>query len=339
LPQPGIALDHPKAQPLYTWAREKIKKLVSIYFANKAKRTVEGVKKEHPAIIEKINQFQPREQKELNAAMEKIAEVPTIEPEKLATIFEYVIDGYKDQAFTNVLAEIKEMPPEQQIKTLEIFKEFDILEAIRAHKIVSSHLHVIHAFRKMIEAGVPEKPDMHDNIMKHPWLLGIRRQAMAHEMSLEKIIIDKLSGQSSSNDSGKKRPDFFCMKEGSEALVIELKRPGEAVGLPELSQISGYVDILRDSLRRPHPEKLTGTKKAEDIEGYLINYSFQEDPRVEAQMDRLKEDGVYCCLWHELLEGAEENHSEYLNVIKSRAPKEDPRIKELEEKQKGQFII
>jgi hypothetical protein len=232
----------------------------------------------------------------LHVALEKIAQVPTIEPEKLADICEYVIGGYKDRVFTDMLKEIKDLPPEESIKTLEILKDFDILEAVRIHKIVSAHIQVIDAFRKMIDEGVREKPNMHDHIMKYPWLLGIKHQAMAHELSLEKIITDKLDSQLS-GDSGKKRPDFFCMKEGSEALVIELKRPSEVVGMPELTQITRYVDILRASLRNTNPEKLTHTKKVEMIEGYLISYAYHDDLIVQAQIKRLEDDGIHCSLW------------------------------------------
>lgn len=331
----NVLWDHPKARPLYEWTRERIKKLVSVYFERKAKRTVEEIKKEHPAIVEKVNQFQPREQKELNAAMEKIAQVPTMESEKLATIFEYVIDGYKDRAFTSMLEEIKEMPPEERIKTLEIFKEFDILEAIRAHKLVCSHIQVIHAFREMIEAGVPEKPDMHEHIMKYPWLLGIKRQAMAHELSLERILQENF-GIQMNDDSGKKKPDFFCMRGGRDVLIIELKRPGEAAGKVEIDQIAGYVDILRAWVKKGNSEKLTGMKiSPEDIEGFLIAYDYQDDARVQGQMDRLEDAGIHCCKWYDLLGTAEDDHRSYLDIVKSRAPKEDPRIKELEEKQIG----
>jgi len=46
---------------------------------------------------------------------------------------------------------LQRLPPEERVKTLELLKEFDILEAIRVHKIVSSHVRVIRAFREMIE--------------------------------------------------------------------------------------------------------------------------------------------------------------------------------------------
>ena len=108
-----------------------------------------------------------------------------MEPEKLATICEFVIDGYKDKVFTDMLEEINGMPPQERLKTLEILKDFDVLEAVRTYKLVYSHIQVIRTFREMIDAGVPEKPDMHEYIIKYPWFLGIKRQAMDHELSLE----------------------------------------------------------------------------------------------------------------------------------------------------------
>lgn len=291
----NIMWDHPRARPLYDWARSRIKHLLNLWADRRGKKTVEKVKEEYPRLVEKINQFQPRERKELNAAMESLAQVPTMEPDKLVSVFEFVIDGYQDRAFVSMLEDIKEIPPEERVKILEILNEFDVLEAIRVHKIVSSHVRVIQTFREMIEAGVRERPDMHEHIRKYPWLLGIKRQAMDYEKSLQRILEKHFSIQVD-DASGKGKPDFSCMRSGSDVLVIELKRPSESVGKDELDQIAGYVDVLREWVETGSSEKFVGTKiKRENIEGYLIAYGFRNDARVRSEIVRLEKDGIHCC--------------------------------------------
>lgn len=329
----SIAWDHPKAKPLYDWAKSKIRFLLSEWADRRSEKTVETVKKEYPELVQKINQFQPRERRELNSAMKSFAQIPTIEPERLVKIFDYVIEGYKDKAFVDMLEEIKKLPPEERVQTLEILKEFDILEAVRVHKIVSSHVRVIRTFRDMIEAGVPEKPDMHEHIRKYPWLLGVKYQPMYYEKSLQKILEERF-GAHAKDISGKERPDFVCMRSGSDVLVIELKRPGEKVGLAELHQTSGYVDTLREWVATSDTVKLMGVFiKAENIEGYLIAYEFRDEPRVRREIKRLERDGIHVCKWYDVLMRAEDEHRKYLEVVKDRAPKDDPRIVELESKE------
>lgn len=328
----GVMWEHEKAMPLFDWAQKKIRHLLREWSKRRSERTVKEVKRKHPELVKMIDQFQPRERRELNSAMKKLAEVQTIEPERLVTIFGFVIDGYRDKAFVDVLEDIKNMPPEDQIKTLEILKEFDVLEAIRVHKIVSSHVRVIRTFRDMIDAGVPEKPDMHEHIRKYPWLLGIKYQSMDYEKSLQKIL--ETHFKVGSNDKeGKKRPDFVCMRSGGDVLVIELKRALEKAGLKELHQISGYVDYLREWTGRGNSANQLGRSiQPDDIEGYLIVFEYQDVPQVRREIKRLIDDKIFPCKWYDVLRRTEDDYMDYLQIVKGRAPKDDPRVRELEER-------
>ena len=328
----GIMWDDPRGRPLYEWARKKIKTLLAEWAERRSTKTVEKVKKENPELVEKIKQFQPRERKELNSAMKSLAQVPTMESDRLVKIFDYVIDGYKDKAFVDMLEDIKELPPEERVMTLEILKEFDVLEAVRVHNIVSAHVRVIRTFRDMIEAGVREKPDMHEHIRKYPWLLGVRYQSMDYEKSLQKIL-EKRFKIGTGDTRGKRRPDFVCMRSAGDVLVIELKRPDETVGLDELHQISGYVDYLREWVGRGNAPKLVGRSiQPDDIEGYIIAYEYRDVPEVRGEIKRLEDDKIHACKWYDVLRRTEDDYKHYLQIVKNRAPKDDPRVVELEER-------
>jgi uncharacterized protein YdhG (YjbR/CyaY superfamily) len=328
----GLNWEGPNNRPLYEWARKKIGELLREWSERRGKKTLEKVKEKNPELVEKISRFQPREQKELNMAMRALAQVPTMQPEKLTELFNHVIDGYQDKVLVNMIEEIIELPPEEMQKTIEILTEFDILEAIRVHKIVSSHVLVIRRFREMIEAGVPEKPAMHDHIRKYPWLLGIKYQPMDHEHSLKRVL-DERFGIKSDDKEGKKIPDIVVLRGGTDVVVIELKRPNFAVGKEELDQIKEYVDYLREWLDGTNTEGLIGKRiKGENVEGYLVAYNVKEDALVKREMARLEKDRIKVCKWYDILMKAEDDHRIYLEIVKRRAPEDDPRIKELEQK-------
>lgn len=329
----GVNWESPKNRPLYEWARKKIGKLLRDWSERRGEKTLRKVKEKYPELVKKIERFQPREQKELNLAMRSLAQVPTMQPEKLSKLFNHVIDGYQDKVMTDLLEEIVKMPPEEMERTIEVLTEFDILEAIRVHKFVSSHILVIRTFREMIEAGVPEKPDMHDHIRKYPWLLGIKYQPMDYEHSLKKVL-DERFGIKVDDEVGRKVPDVVVMRGGTDVLVIEIKRPSIVVGTKELTQIKEYVDYLRDWLDRTNTEGLIGKKiRGEDVDGYLIVYDVKDDALVRAEQNRLEKDGIKVCKWYDILSKNEEEHRDFLEIVKSRAPRDDPRIKELEEKE------
>ena len=328
----GINWENPQNTPLYEWARKKIGASLREWSKRRGEKTLKKVKEKYPELVEKIKRFQPRERKELNLAMRKLAEVPTMQPERLSRLFNHVIDGYQDKVITDLLVEVVKMPPEEMEQTIEILMEFDILEAVRVHKIVSSHVLVIRRFREMIEAGVPEKPDMHEHVRKYPWLLGIRYQPMDYEHSLKKVL-DERFGIKVDDKSGRKVPDIVVMRGGTDVLVIELKRPGVVIGTKELTQIKEYVDYLRDWLDRTNTEGLIGKNiRGEDVVGYLLAYDIKDDVLVRREQSRLERDKIRVCKWYDILIKTEEEHRAFLNIVKSRAPKDDPRIKELEEK-------
>ena len=328
----GLKWTDTKNEPLYQWGRKKIKELLKIWSERRGKKTLEKVKKKYPELVKKIKRFQPRERKELNLAMRSLAQIPTMKPEKLSKLFNHVIDGYRDKVFMDMLQEIIELPPEERKRTIEILTEFDVLEAIRVHEFVSSHLLVIRRFREMIEKGVPEKPDMHDHIRKYPWLLGVKYQPMDHEHSLKRIL-DERFGIHVDDEEGRKIPDIVVMRGGMDVLVIELKRPGESVGLEELDQIRNYVFYLREWLDTTNTEELIGRNiTGGDVKGYLLCYDIKSGPVVRRQQGALERDGIKVWKWYVVLMKTEDEHREFLDIVKSRAPEDDPRIKELEEK-------
>jgi hypothetical protein len=329
----GLNWETPKNKPLYEWARKKIRELLREWSKRRGAKTLKKMKQKYPELVEKIKKFQPREQKELNLAMKSLAQVPTMQPEKLSRLLTNVIDGYQDKVVTDLLEEIVKMPLEEMEQILQILTEFDILEAVRAHKLVSSHVLVIRTFRGMIEAGVPEKPDMHDHIRKYPWLLGLKYQPMDYEHSLKKVLEERF-GIYADDETSKKIPDVVVMRGGTDVLVIELKRPGEVIGSKELTQIKEYVDYLRDWLDRTNTEGLIGKRiRGDDVDGYLLAHDIKDDALIRREQSRLEKDGIRVCKWYDILSKTEEEHKDFLEIIKSRAPKDDPRIKEIEDKE------
>jgi hypothetical protein len=329
----GINWETPRNRPLYEWGRKKIRELLREWSRRRGEKTLKEVKEKYPELVRKIERFQPRERKELNLAMRSLAQVPTMQPEKLVGLFNHVVDGYQDKVVTDLLVEIVKLPPEEMEQTIAILTEFDILEAVRVHKFVGSHVLVIRTFREMIEAGVREKPDMHDHIRKYPWLLGIKYQPMDYEHSL-KTVLDERFGIKVDDKVGRKTPDVVVMRGGTDVLVIELKRPGIVVGTKELTQIKEYVDYLRGWLDSTNTEGLIGRNIQGDyVNGYLIAYDIKDDILVKAEQNRLEKDGIRACKWYDILTKTEEEHRAFLEIVKRRAPKEDPRIIELEEKE------
>ena len=327
----GLNLENSANRKLYEWARTKISNSLRIWSERRGQKNIEKVKEKYPEIDKKIKEFAPREQKELNTAIKSIAQIPDIELEKVKNISEHIIDGYRDKVFSDLIRDVTNLPPENMAKTIDVLMEFDVFEAVRVHNIVVSHIQVIKRFEQMIREGVREKPDMHEYIKKYPWLLGIKLQTLDYENTLQEIIEKKYGIKKPEAEGDDRRPDFVCMRSGLDVVIIELKRPKDNIGMTEIQQIMDYVYYLRKWVGEGTHEREVGIKLDKDrISGYLIAYNVQDNPTVEGQIAMLEKDKIYVSKWYEVLIKAEEDHKEFRNMVKRRAPTDDPRIKEIE---------
>jgi hypothetical protein len=147
-----------------------------------------------------------------------------------------------------------------------------------------------------------------------------------HEQSLDRFIEEKFKLKKTKTGDGKKRFDFFCLGDKYKvAHVVELKRPQDTVGKKEMDQLRDYVLFLRDKLQ----DSSTDEKyRRVEIKGLLVCSKIRQGD--EQHRKNHQASGVMDIrLWDNLLTISEQLHAEFLEVVKSRAPQDDPRVTEL----------
>jgi hypothetical protein len=97
------------------------------------------------------------------------------------------------------------------------------------------------------------------------------------------------------------------------------------VGRKEFDQLRDYVLFLRQKLQ---DEVTAEEHKRTTIRGLLIADRIRPDDQTHAQTHQTS--GVfYIRPWGNLLLAAETMHQEFLDIVKGRAPVDDPRMKDL----------
>jgi len=320
----SILWDDTRAAPLKEWAENKIKRLCEEWAERRAQKRVEDIEKKKPSLVKQIEALQPRERKEVKAAVRNLSKVQTIGTERLAELSQVIVDAYKEKAFVEAIREMSTLDPESQVAILSIFKELDVLEAVRFSPIVKNRLETISKLEEMIEAKVPERPDMQQLLAKYPWLLNPTWMTLSEDETYEKLLREKF-GTEAQGEEAEKRPDFVCLSDSERVVVVEIKRPGVKVGYEELSQIEKYVYFLR-----AHLEHSSSPENPKIVWGYLIAGSFSDDSSTTERIKTFAHAFIYTKTWMDLLRSTKEAHKDFLDVVKSRAPPDDPRILELE---------
>lgn len=305
---------------LKKWGQEKVFGVLTKWANERGKIKLEHVERATP-YMERIKKFPPRQRKELTSVVTRMASIETIEDDRLLELVRSLINAYENKELTHMIGEISSLSPDAQAKLYDILQEFKVLESVALAQIVRSHIKIITKFEEMIDAGVPEKPDMQNYLRDYPWLIDPTYMALSHEKRLETILKEKFHIKTKAKGKNK-RIDFFCLGELGRAFVVEVKRPAETIGREEIQQLTRYIDFLRTE-----NQKVTHLESSKTFFGYLIGSNYTEDSKGERE--RAQHDGIYTKTWNTLLETARRSHQEFFDAMKKKIPLDDPRLEDL----------
>jgi hypothetical protein len=316
----SVLWESPIARPLLDWGQDWIRGLLREW--SKGRRSIQVTRlRDHTRYMSLIEKFPDRQRTELLSAIDTLTRIETIENERLDEIVAILIQAYENDHFYDVIRSLRNLDAASLDGVASLIDEWDVIEAVQTAQLVRGRVELIRAFEDMIDRGLPEKPDMQDFLRDHPWLIDPSWQMMAHEKSLDNVLEKHFNKAKTIKKRGGKRLDFLCIGDSSHAVVVEVKRPGLKVGTEELRQLEDYLLYMN----KWNDSSNTGPQHRSKITGVLI-YS-RMDPDAEALADRLRTSGdALIVSWDGLLETAQRLHREYLDLMKSRAPKDDPRI-------------
>jgi len=155
---------------LKKWGQEKVAGVLTKWANERGKLKIQHVARASP-YMERIKKFPKRQRQELESVVHKMASIETIEDDRLVELVRSLIHAYENKELTHMIDEVSALSPDAQAKLYEILQEFQVLESVSLAQIVKSHIRIIEKFEEMIDAGVPEKPDMQNYLRDYPWLI------------------------------------------------------------------------------------------------------------------------------------------------------------------------
>lgn len=318
-----VLWEHPIAQPILQWGQGMLRDSLRKWASGRAKSQRERLRVA-TTYMARIEKFPERQQQELLKAIRTLTDAPTIEPDRLDQIVDILLNAYENEQFFALLRDLSDLSASDQKSLLDLMDEWDILEAVQAAQLVRGRVVVVQMLRRLIKDRAPEKPTMQDLLREHPWIIDPMWQLLHHERSLETVLRETFHSDTTEGDQ--RRLDFLCLGDSGTAVVVEVKRPGDKIGLKELRQLRGYVNTLRD---RNNNAGNFATFRG-NISGVLIYSSLKDEPGILSEIEDMKASGYRISPWDHLLEAAERLHRDFLDVITERAPQEDPRIQAIQ---------
>lgn len=324
-----VRWEDPIAFPLKDWGRKHIRQLLETWTNNRREAKAKSPKVVY--YVEQAAKLPERERRIFKAVVDRICAIPQLDKDKEGRdisdeLVEFAYNALTNRGFLDAIRQLNAASTKDRAQFSEVLSEWDIIEAVNTAHLVKGRVEIIRKFAQMIKRKAPEKPDMQNYLRDHPWLIDPKWTMLAHESSLDTIIHNQFGIDPSENGEGARRLDFFCLGDRYQAAhVVEVKRPGALVGREEFDQLRDYVLFLRRKLQE---EATNPDQKRAVVKGLLIADRIRRGDEGHGQISQ--EMGLFDIrTWEHLLAAAETMHMEFLNIVKLRAPSDDPRMQEL----------
>jgi hypothetical protein len=325
-----VRWEDPQAVPLKDWGRKKIRELLESWTDRRRE-----VKEKSPKIqryLELAEKLPENDRKIFKAVVDRIVAIPQLDKDKEGKdiadeLVEFAYSALTNRSFLDAIRRLNAASADDITRFTEVLSEWDILEAVNTAHLVKGRVEIIQKFSYLIRDKAPEKPDMQNYLRDHPWLIDPKWTMLVHEKSLDKLVCDEFGIDRSSDKEGARRLDFFCLGDRYQtAHVVEAKRPGALTGREEFDQLRDYVLFLR---RRLQEEATNADHRRGLVKGLLLADRIR--PGDESHGRMMQDAGVFDIRsWSNLLAATETMHKEFLDIVKLRAPADDPRMQNLE---------
>ena len=220
-------------------------------------------------------------------------------------IIKQSLDFLEYDAFWEIAQEVAESGVEDVGKLLGLFKEWEIVEAKEMARVTEGRISTIEKLQDLIEKDALEVPTLHNFLKEFPWVIDPRWNLVADEVRFSALLKQQFPDGDIADDDG--RIDFLCVRESTNLVVVEIKRPNKRASNRDLAQIERYVGFVRDQVQRT-----TDPSRIQSVVGYLLCGNLVDTWEVRQKRANLENSQVYVRRYGDLLDMVKRMHREFI---------------------------
>ena len=233
---------------------------------------------------------------------------PTAPFEELEPIIQMSLDFLEFDAFWEIASDLADADLQDTGAILNLFREWQIVEAKEMSRVTEGRISTIEKLQLLIDQDALEVPTLHNFLKEFPWAIDPRWTLVDDEVTYSNIL-RKTFPEHPDLPENERRIDFLCVREGTNLVVVEIKRPGLRASMKELSQIEEEVSFMRD-----HVSKTTDPEhEYKSVTGYLLCGDMVNTYQVRERRKNLARAEIYIRLYSDLLSMAQRVHKEFIN--------------------------
>lgn len=311
-----INWEHEEAEPLREWGKQRVKSLLSIWKARRAETRHKWIDDRVAPFSQRLDRLKSTERRTVIGAIKKIATIESISENQLAELSNGLLTAWEGGRLHELIDDVASVETMDESKLLALLAEAQVLNALHVAEAVRAKTEIVSGLRKRIEERDLENA-VRDYIAKSPWLLSPEWETFKKETSIRSLVSAAAKEAGLDKDERWDKRVDLVMSSGRQLLIVEFIRPGLIVDRDHINRYQEYIDILRS--------KITANTDADFsmVTGLLVADKLDRRPGMNETLSRLAKDDMKALEWHGLLERAEAQWEEFLEILVERAPKDD----------------
>lgn len=232
---------------------------------------------------------------------------PTAAVEEFEPVIKTCADFLEFSAFWEITQNLVEADVHDIGKLLALFREWQVVEAKEMARVTEGRVATIQRLQALIEENALEVPTLHNFLREFPWVIDPKWTLVADEVTYSRLLREQFA-EPADRPEADRRIDFLCVRESTNLVVVEIKRPGRRVSDRDLGQIEEYVSFVRHRVKTTTDPDV----RYESVVGYLLCGDVAASWKVTERVQNLAEAGIYVRKYRDLLERVRRMHKEFL---------------------------
>lgn len=233
---------------------------------------------------------------------------PTAPFQELEPIIQMSLDFLEFDAFWEIASDLAAADLQDTGTILNLFREWQIVEAKEMSRVTEGRISTIEKLQVLIDRDALEVPTLHKFLKEFPWAIDPRWTLVDDEVTYSNILRKEFQ-EPQDLPENERRIDFLCVKEGTNLVVVEIKRPGLRASMNELSQIEEEVSFMRDFVSKTTDPEY----ECRSVTGYLLCGGVVNTYQARERSKNLARAEIYVRQYSDLLAMARRVHKEFID--------------------------
>ncbi len=234
-----------------------------------------------------------------------IEQNPAAEVEEVESIIQMSLDFLEFDSFWEIAEDLAGSELQGAKEILELFREWQIVEAKEMSRVTKGRIATIEKLQELIAKNALEVPTLQKFLKEFPWVIDPRWRLVDDEVRYSKLLREQFP-ESPEVPEKDRRIDFLCVRESTNLVVVEIKRPKAKASMKELGQVEEYVSFTRDQIGKTTDPEM----KYDSVTGYLLCGNTVDTYQVREKVKNLGKAQIYVRRYADLLEMARRMHEE-----------------------------